>query len=212
MYTRVLGVSSDRPYRSALREQQADQTRRRIRQAARELFASRGFTATTVAEIARAAGVSPATVYAVYDSKAGIVTAMLEEIEDRVGMAAKLEEVLAASDPAQLLPLFLAAHCDLFEDSADVLRAAMRAIEDPEVATLAARGDGRRRKVIEHITRRLHEAGMLRDDLTPLVAADRLWLLTTVEGYLNAVDRLGWQRDNYEAWVLQLAETELLAT
>jgi hypothetical protein len=104
----------------------------------------------------------------------------------------------------------VAAHCDLFKTNADILRAAMRAIENPEVAGLAAQSDGHRRRAIDQLASGWNEAGVPRRSLAPQTAADRLWLLTTVEGYLNAVDRLGWSPEEYEIWLGDLAQTELL--
>lgn len=203
-------MSSDRPYSSSLRDEQARQTRLKIRQAARELYASQGFTRTAIADIADRAGVSPATIYAAFDSKAGLVVSMLEDMEENIGIGDQLREVFDEADPYQLLKMFISVHCDLFKNSADVLRAAMRAIEDPGVAALVAQGDSHRRQVIDWLTSRWQEAGILRQGLTPQAAGDRLWLLTTVEGYLSAVDRLGWTLEEYETWLADLAERELL--
>lgn len=203
-------MSSDRSYHSSLREEQARQTRLRIRQAARELFASQGFTSTTIGEIAEKAGVSPATIYASFDSKAGVVAAMLEDMEESVGIGEQLDKVFAETDPYRQLRLYVATHCDLFSHSSDVLRAAMRAIEDPGVAALAAEGDRRRRQAIDALTSQWAKTGALRSGLTDLNAADRLWLLTTVDGYLNAVDQLGWTPEEYETWLADLAEREVL--
>lgn len=203
-------MSNDRSYSSSLRDEQARQTRLKIRQAARELYASKGFTATTIAEIADRAGVSPATVYAKFESKAGLVVAMLEDMEEGVGIGDHLWLEFDSADPRQQLRMFLALHCDLFESSSDILRAAMSAFEDPDVAALAAEGDSHRRQVIDRLTAGWKKAGVLSRGLGPESAADRLWLLTTVEGYLNAVDRLGWSREEYESWLAGLAETELL--
>ena len=61
-------MSTDRPYRSTLREERARETRLRIRKSARRLFAARGFAETTIAQIAKDAGVAPQTVYAVFGS------------------------------------------------------------------------------------------------------------------------------------------------
>ena len=69
-------MSTERPYSSVLREERARETRVRIRRAAAELFAEEGFADTTVAAIARRAGVAAPTVYSVFGSKAGIVVAM----------------------------------------------------------------------------------------------------------------------------------------
>lgn len=207
-YTGV--VSTEHRYHSTLREEQARNTRLRIRSAARQLFASNGFTATTVAEIAETAGVSPATVYAAFDSKAGVVAAMLEDLEEGIQLGQRIKETREEPDPHQQLRLYVSAHCALFANGADILRAAMRAIEAPEVAALAEEGDRHRREAIDILTSIWDKAGALRPGLSHKEASDRLWLLTTVEGFLNAVERLGWNPAQYETWLANLAETEIL--
>jgi hypothetical protein len=54
-------------------------------------------------------------------------------------------------------------------------------------------------------------AGSLREGLTAEDAAQRLWLLASVEQFLLATDRLGWSADEYESWLGELLERELLA-
>src|SRR6478609_1464664 len=56
----------------SLRERQAQLTRDEILTAARRLFAERGYTRTSVRDIAEAAGVSAQTVYDIIDDEAGI--------------------------------------------------------------------------------------------------------------------------------------------
>jgi len=203
-------MSREREYRSELREERARETKARIRKAARALFSERGFGATTVAAVAREAGVSAPTVYAVFESKAGIISAMLEEMEESAAVGEGLKAVFSEPDPRTQLRRFVDAHCALFRESADVLRAAVQAMGDPEVAALAARGDGNRRNVIEALVRGWGAWGALRAGLSEEEAADRLWLLTTVESYLTAVDRLGWEPERYEKWLGDLAEGEVL--
>jgi AcrR family transcriptional regulator len=203
-------LSTEREYRSSLREEQARQTRARIRAAARELFTEEGFAAATVASIARRAGVSSASIYATYGSKAGIVSAMVEEMEEAAGIGQRLAAVFAEPDPHRQLRLFVAAHTALFAGGADVLRAALRAAETPEVAALAERGDSNRRAVIERLVGRWAEAGALGPGLAPEDAAERVWLLTTTESFLSAVDRLGWSAERYETWLGTLLEREIL--
>jgi AcrR family transcriptional regulator len=203
-------VSSERRYRSSLRDEQAQQTRKRIRESARRLFADQGFASTTVAQIAKEAGVSQPTVYAAYESKAGIVLAMLDDMQESVDVGPRIKATMEGSDARQQLRMWLAAHVDLFNAGADILRAAMQASESPEVRTLVERGDAARRAVIEGLVGQWDARGVLRDGLSPADAADRLWLLTTVEGFLNATDRLGWKTYDYERWVGDLAEFEVL--
>ena len=70
-----------RPYRSARREEQAEQTRLRIARAARDRFVERGWAGTSVRSVAVAAGVSEATVYAAYGSKAGLAVALVDNAD-----------------------------------------------------------------------------------------------------------------------------------
>lgn len=204
-------MSRDRSYHSSLREEQAYQTRLRIRRAARELFATQGFASTTINQIAAAAGVSPATVYATYQSKAGIVAAMLEDLEESVDMGSHIEEMLDEEDPRKQLRLFVQAHCRLFTEGADILRAAMRAIEDPAVAALTEAGDDHRRLGIEALVGIWQKKGVLRPGLTRKQAIDRLWLLTTVDSFLTAIDRLGWKPRTYQNWLAEITEREILS-
>ena len=62
-----------RAYDSSRRKEQAQQTRRAILQAARELFVQKGYGRTTVADVAAAAGVSPETIYAAFKNKATLL-------------------------------------------------------------------------------------------------------------------------------------------
>ncbi|GAB3879924.1 TetR/AcrR family transcriptional regulator [Kibdelosporangium lantanae] len=67
-----------------LRERKKQQTRQRIVAAAIGLFADRGFDHVPVAEVARAAEVSEATVFNYFPSKEDLVYEGMDEFEDRL--------------------------------------------------------------------------------------------------------------------------------
>lgn len=198
-------------YRSPLREEQARETRRRISDAARELFEQSGFAATTITEIARRAGVSPATVYANYDSKAGIVTSTLEGMETAAGMDWRIPEMLAEDDPHRCLALFVASNRAVFELSHVILRAAMDAAAEPEVQAFMAAGNANRRRGIDTLVARWHRARALAPGLGPKRAAETMWLLSSVEQYLLATDVLAWSGETYERWLTGALDRLLLA-
>ena len=68
-----LGTSVKRPYNSSRRRAQAGETRSLIVRTARDLFIDHGYGHTTVADIARAAGVSVETIYGAFGSKATLL-------------------------------------------------------------------------------------------------------------------------------------------
>jgi hypothetical protein len=46
--------------------------------------------------------------------------------------------------------------------------------------------------------------------LDPRAAAERLWLLTSAETYLRAIDQLGWSPSAYETWLGRLLARKVL--
>ena len=68
-----MGETVKRQYRSTRRREQAEETRGRISGAAHDLFVTQGYGRTTIAEVARAAGVAVETVYAAYRNKATLL-------------------------------------------------------------------------------------------------------------------------------------------
>src|SRR3954451_6554152 len=71
-----------------MRERQAELTRTEILAAARRLFAERGFTQTSVRDIAKAAGVSAQTVYDSIGSKQAVVARLNDLIDAEAGIRA----------------------------------------------------------------------------------------------------------------------------
>src|SRR4051795_11643681 len=72
---------------TGLRERKKLRTRQLIADTARRLFAERGFDAVRVAEVARAAEVSEATVFNYFPAKEDLFFAGLDDFGDRLGAA-----------------------------------------------------------------------------------------------------------------------------
>src|SRR5690349_13522632 len=68
-----------RPYSSPIRKAHADATRRSIMSAARAVFSDSGYEGATIESVAAAARVSAPTVYALFRSKAGLLSAVVAD-------------------------------------------------------------------------------------------------------------------------------------
>jgi len=200
-----------RPYRSPLRQAQAEQTRQRILDAGLRLFAERGYPTTSVAQIAEAAGVSAETIYSSVGSKRGIIDGLLAGIDAEGAVEAARAAVLArGGTPRALLDVyaetagrFWAAHAELVE----VLR---KGVGDPEIGTAWIERENWRRGLFESAVE-TWPPGTLRDGLDAERAADIAWAITGEEAYARLVERRGWWLDDYIAWMNALLVRELLA-
>src|SRR4051794_16018488 len=85
------------------RERQARQTQGEILQAARRLFAERGYTRTTVRDIAQAAGVSAQTVYDSIGSKQAVVARLNDLIDAEAAVSRIVGESMASGDPSVIV-------------------------------------------------------------------------------------------------------------
>ncbi|MEP6561988.1 MAG: TetR/AcrR family transcriptional regulator [Nakamurella sp.] len=197
-------------YTSPLRQQRAADTRDRIATAARELFALQGFAGTTVAGIAQRAGVSVQTVYATFGSKGAIVSALTTQFEadaDAAGWRARIEQ---SADPAALLQTFAQWTRVLLSTSRETIAAVHAATADPAIAELRTVGDQHRRAALQSLVSRIAGHGGLRAELTEPRAVDQAWMLTGIELYLAATDGCGWSDLDYETWLSDILQQQLL--
>jgi AcrR family transcriptional regulator len=91
----------------ATRRIPAAERRQRIEAAATELFAERGYAATTVEDIVRAAGVTKPILYRHFESKQELAVALLERTRDELIGAPLAKFSPGASDPRALRELML---------------------------------------------------------------------------------------------------------
>ncbi|MFG3477203.1 TetR/AcrR family transcriptional regulator [Streptomyces sp. NPDC047980] len=96
-------MSAKRAYVSPLREQSAARTREQILRRATELFADRGYGLVTVADIAKAAGVSPKTVFASVGAKGDILDRIVDQGVAASGHERAVELVCALRTPREVL-------------------------------------------------------------------------------------------------------------
>jgi AcrR family transcriptional regulator len=201
-----------RPYHSRVRQRQAEETRRRILVAARELFESRGYAVTTLDAIAELAEVSPKTVTAVFGSKLALLAEVINPEAFSTPVQQLIEELRATEDPSRRLSLVAQITRQAYEplaSSLELLRTAGAVA--PELADVARQTEARRRQNQARLIAFLHERGALRPGLSLKEATDVLWALTSYELYRMLIVEQRWVPERYETWLAQLLVQHLLA-
>jgi AcrR family transcriptional regulator len=200
-----------RTYHSPARQRQAEQTRRNILDAARSLFAQRGYAGTTLEAIAAAAGLSPKTVVAGFGSKRGILAEVLDPTSLGSRHGEVLERLRAAPDPRARLALVARLTRDVYREGVtefELLRGAGGVA--PELAGPAAAVERRRRQQQVGLVGLLRQQGALRADRTDEEITDELWALTSFDLYRLLVLQSGWAPERYEAWLSEVLVERLL--
>jgi AcrR family transcriptional regulator len=197
-----------RAYDSTRRQAQAAETRRQILEAARELFTERGYVATTMEAIAGEAGVAVETVYAGFGTKRALLSRL-------VGMAVvgddqpiplidrpEIQATIREHDQRRQIRMFARQMRGISERVGPIWHA-MRVAEqvEPDIAELVRDGIRGRFSGMSQFVVALCSNGPLRDGLTPSLAAETVWTLTSAEVHrLLTVDR-GWSGDRFEDWL-----------
>lgn len=200
-----------RPYHSRVRQRQAEETRRRILTAARELLASRGYADTTLEAIAEAAEVSPKTVSAVVGSKREILAALVNPAAFDASVQQLLDQLRTSRESVQRVELVVLITRQVYESLAsefELLRTA--GVVAPELAELARQIEARRRRNQSYLIADLREQGRLRYDLPLEEAIDMLWSLTSYDLYRMLVIERRWPPERYETWLTDLLIQHLL--
>ena len=208
-------VKQKRPYDTSLRQHQAQLTRDSIISNATELFLRDGYTATTVASIARDAGVSADTIYKTFGGKPGLVRAIRAkalEGDGRVPAEQRSDTTQSTEpDPRKIIETWGRLTSEVAPRVAPILlllRAA--AARDPEVQSLLDEMDNDRLRRMTLNARRLRDAGHLRDGTTLSQAADILWTYSAPELYELLVLRRHWSRERYGSFVAEAMIARLL--
>jgi AcrR family transcriptional regulator len=200
-----------RPYHSPARQRQAEQTRARILAAARDLFRSAGYAATTLDAIASSAQVSAKTVEAAFGSKRGVLAALVDPLASAGPPRELVEQIRAARDPRHRLRLVAELTRRAYEASVpefELMRGA--AAVAPEVAAVARQVESRRHANQTRLAGYLEQQGLLRDGLDADEATDIIWALTGYDLYRALIGERGWSPARYQSWLAStLAATVL---
>lgn len=198
------GVKRSREYDATGRRERARRQREAVLEHASTLLLARGYDATTVDSIARAAGCSAASVYKSFGGKAGVVRELCaralagegptpaEERSDALRASSDLPTLLsgwgrlAAEVSPRISPLVL-----LLRRAAESDRDAASLLSEVEDARLARMADHAAYLVDNGLV-----AGRSVDEVR-----DVLWLVTAPELHDLVVVRRGWSLERFGAFV-----------
>jgi AcrR family transcriptional regulator len=192
---------------------QALETRRLIVDAARRLFTAKGYGATSVAEIAEAAGVAVPTVYASAGTKGTLLRMLLDGIDEEAGIGVLAAELATTARPERVLALEARITRQLSERCGDIIAALQSAAGvEPELAATFAAGMARHRAGAEATVDRLIQLGALRPGLAREDAAAVVATLTAPVVYASLTHDHGWTYDRCETWIEETMAAQLLAS
>jgi AcrR family transcriptional regulator len=210
-------VKPQRRYASALRKEQARQTRSRILDAAQRRFAERGYGVSTMEAIAAEAGVAVDTVYADFGSKRGVLSALMDVRvggdDQPLGLLERPGPQAVMREPNQRrqLTLFAQDVSAIIERARpvdDIITGA--AAVDEEIAALRRRLQESRFQNMSRFVAWVAANGPFRAGITEADAAAIVWSLTSPEMHrLLRVER-AWSPERYTEWLAQTLTRTLL--
>ncbi|MCD2194723.1 TetR/AcrR family transcriptional regulator; helix-turn-helix transcriptional regulator [Actinomycetospora endophytica] len=205
-------AGTPRRYHSPRRAEQAAATRAAVLVAARDAFVGAGYAASTVADVARRAGVAVDTVYASVGRKPALLRAVLESAISGTDDAVPAQDrdyvarVQAASSATAKIETYARALVVIQARLAPVFLALRdAATTDPDSAALWAEITERRARNMRDFAADLRATGELRDDLSDDDVADIVWSMNGPEYWLLLVGGRGWSHERFaghlvDAW------------
>jgi AcrR family transcriptional regulator len=202
-----------RPYHAPVRIEQAAQTRHRILDAAAAAFAAHGWAGTTIASVARAAGVTPQAVHLSVGAKPALLVAAVEHAVagDQPDLPlAEREPFRTAFAPGATLPdrarAFAAGSRRVYQRAGPLFLVLAQAA--PVDAELAARWERARARRFEDCRRLVQLTGPHRPAARRKLT-DLLFVYSGPGMYADLTGDRGWTSEAYEAWLTEAVEALL---
>jgi AcrR family transcriptional regulator len=192
-------MSVRRPNR---REVAAAETRREILRTARRLFSEHGYSGTSLQQIAEASGVAVQTIYSSVGSKAALVLALNDLIDEEAGVAQLADGLAGETDPHRAIARAVHLTRQLNERCGDLIQVLLSAEPaEPDVAAVVADGMRRHAHGASRLAQRLAALGALRAGTTPERAAAAFAMMTSPASWRQLTHSAGWTFDDGEAWL-----------
>jgi AcrR family transcriptional regulator len=196
--------------------EKAQQTRHRMRHAARELFVEHGYGATTLQDIADRAGVAVQTIYFTFGNKRSLLKELVDATiagdDEPVATMDRqwFRDAMAADTAEAHLRAHVAGTTAVLDRVAPITRMLAAASgTDPEIATLWPGDADPRFTVQSTAAKALMAKPGARADVSPEHAADLLYGLLSTELYLLFVRERGWSPQQWEQWARTTLRSQL---
>jgi AcrR family transcriptional regulator len=199
------------------RSQRAQQTRLRITRTAYELFIQRGYPATTMGDIARAAGVAVQTVHFVFGTKAQLLHAVYDFAVIGDGDQIPPEQqpwytqMTTADQLLDALRLLVDNVGQVLARTAPLDDYVRAASFDPDPAHVRAQKEKQRRDAWTDILDHLIARFPLRAGLTRHRAVDLLLVLLGPATYQTLVTEYGWPPQAWSTWCTTAIAEQIFA-
>jgi len=204
--------SSTRRYASQLRVQSAEDTRKRILDAATFLFGRKGIDKVTIARIGARAGVAASTVYAIYKSKDGLLRALMQRSLFGPSFQAAQDLLAGVTDPVEQIALTSHVSRAIYaSESSDLGLLRSASGFSPALKKMEQEFERIRHDMQEDRLRRLFKAGKAKRGLTLEDARRIMWMYTSRDVYRMLVHEGSWPPERYQAWLTRSLLEALVA-
>lgn len=205
-----------RRYDSTRRQQQARENRLRILAAAHGLFVDQGYGSTTIADVARAAGVAVETVYSAFRNKPTLlhrawdIAVGGDEQDVHLLERPEMRTVLAEADLPIRFARFATVNTAIMRRTARLRLAVQGAAgSDQAAAALLSEIDDARLEAMGVHARAAAATGQLA--VPEQECRDILFATTDGSLWHNLVERRGWPDEQYASWLGRLWVAVLVA-
>jgi AcrR family transcriptional regulator len=200
------GVTGNEPAvrpRRTRRDEYAEQTRTAVVEAARGLFAQRGYFATTVNEIADASRVSAGTVYQQCGGKQGLLRTLMDIWTTSALVQETLDLVDGARTLDEVLEILADSYLEFYRQFDDIIQVIVAtAPHDVEASKLLAQAGVRHRTALQEIARKVHTLGTFPASFSDDDFADiTMYHYGPQNGFHFTVAQLGWSEQRARDWI-----------
>jgi AcrR family transcriptional regulator len=195
-----------RSYDASRRRAQAHETRRAVLRAAHDLFVEQGYGRTTIADIARTAGVSPETIYAAFKNKATLLHRVWDVTiggDDEEVVFHERPEIQAIRAEPDLAKRFMM-HARMSTATARRITPFRLAVQaaagsEPSAAEMLAEMDRQRLVGMGVMAAESAKTGQLA--VSEEECRDVVWAMTDGTLWHQFVNGRGWSDERYSEWV-----------